>query len=167
MRRLPAGRRWVRGVRRGLVAGTAGTAAEMVATTVEDRLRGGPAVFDPGVMAGRLAHSWLHRRFSAEQKRLLGTAMRWAYGPGWGVLFGVGRPALRRRAPDLAWPLLGLALGGAVFGFELMALPLSRATPALNAWGRRQVLQDALNTAVYGLVVALAYHLLSNEEVQR
>lgn len=132
---LPADDQVLAVVLRCLGAGTAGTLAEAILTKVQDRVRGGLAVFDPGVMAGKLAETWLHRRPPAGWQRLLGTAMRCAYGPGWGMLFGLSRATLRGLNPGRAWPLHGLLLGGALIAFEMTALPLNACHAATRRLG--------------------------------
>lgn len=136
----------------GVAAGLAGTAAVSVLGAVETRIRGRAAVFDPAVMAGRLAaHAGLD--LGDRERRWAGRIMRWPYGAGWGGLLGVAAPAL-------PWPVAGIALGGAVLGFELAALPLAGATPGVRRWGRDEIASDAVNTLAYGLVAAGTLRLL-------
>ncbi len=148
---------------RGLAAGIAGTAAEVVATRIEDRLRGHRSILDPGLMAGRLSRTRLHRPLSPGGRPWIAAAMRWTYGPSWGLLLGVLLGDRRR----VRWPLWGLGLGSAILGFEVLSLPLSGATPPLRDWGLRPLVEDSLNTALYGVAAAGVWRLLAAKEETR
>ena len=141
----------IKRIARGAAAGLAGTAVLTLLAEGERRRRGGPAVFEPGRMAGRLAQRHLGVELSVRQRRCAGQLMRWPYGAAWGVvLSAVGGVVPRARA----WPVRGAALGGAVLAFELIALPLVGATPGLRQWGRDEIVSDGVNTLAYGLVAA-------------
>ncbi|MGH7912056.1 MAG: hypothetical protein ACREQM_15515 [Candidatus Dormibacteraceae bacterium] len=144
-----------------VAAGLAGTAAESLLTLAQTASRGRSSIYDPAEMAGRLAQRWLDLPLGAGQRRWIGRLMRWSYGPGWAVLFGViaGR---RRMGPT--WPAWGLCLGAAVLAFELAALPPIGATPALRDWGADEVGLDALNAVVFGLVVAATLRALRSRQ---
>jgi hypothetical protein len=142
---------------RGLVAGAVGTAVESALTAAEAARRGRPAVYDPSLLAGRLMGRRLDVQLGAGQQRLVGGIMRWAYGPGWGVLLELVAGRQLRR---WTWPLWGLALGGALLAFEVTALPAIGATPQLSRWERAELGLDALNAALFGLVVAAVLRAL-------
>jgi hypothetical protein len=139
----------------GAVAGAAGTAVEALLSAVQMKERGDPAVYDPGQLAGRLARRHLGVRLGRHRQRQLGRLMRWTYGPTWGVALALARRGRWGRA----WPLWGLGLGAAVFGFEVVALPGTGATPPLSSWGPEEVRLDAVNTLAFGLAVALVLRL--------
>jgi hypothetical protein len=82
--------------------------------------------------------------------------MRWPYGASWGIAFSL-LPASRR------WVAAGAGLGAAVWLFELLALPLSGATPPLRKWRLEEVGLDALNSCLYGVVTAAALKGLGSE----
>ncbi|PZR97531.1 MAG: hypothetical protein DLM67_07740 [Candidatus Nephthysia bennettiae] len=127
------------------MAGVAGTAALFLLTSAEQRIRGSRPIYDPGRMAGRLVGRVLEVKLRSKQRRLAGRLMRWPYGASWGATLAL--------LPELGpWPARGLGLGVAIWLFELAALPLSGATPPLRAWKREEILLDALNSCLYGVV---------------
>ena len=137
----------------GALAGLAGTATLTLLSAGEERRRGRAPVYDPGLMVGRLAARYLGVELTDRQRQAAGLLMRWPYGALWGLALGA--------APSLgSWVLWGTALGGAAFGFELIALPLVGATPRLRQWGRSEIAVDAVNTFTYGLVTSAALSLL-------
>jgi hypothetical protein len=141
----------------GAAAGLVGTVVEGVLATGQAARRGRPPVYDPSQIAGRLAQHHLDLRLDERQRRWAGHLMRWSYGPSWGVLLGVlaGRGRMR-----WTWPLWGLGLGGAVMAFEVIALPATGGTPPLASWNTDELCLDALNTSVYGLIVAAMLRVL-------
>lgn len=130
-------------IRAAALAGVAGTGVEALATFLQRRTVGASPL-EPAALAERLL-SEVGVHLSEGQARAAGTAMRWTYGPSWGVPAAV---AARR----LAWPLSGLLVGAALFGFELLMLPASGAAPPVRRWGGRFVALDAANSLLYGLV---------------
>ncbi|MGH7910934.1 MAG: hypothetical protein ACREQM_00385 [Candidatus Dormibacteraceae bacterium] len=151
-------------LRRGAVAGLAGTVVLSVLSAGETRWRGRAAVYEPATMVARLAQSRLHVKLPADQRRWAGVAMRWPYGAAWGTALG----ALAGRRLSRAWPLWGLALGVSVLGFELLALPRAGATPPLSEWRSDEIAIDALNTLVFGLTCALTLReIIQRTEVER
>ncbi len=134
-------------VLRGVLAGLAGTVVLSLLAGIETQLRGRAPVYEPDQMAGRLANRLLGRRLPRRQQVLVGNFMRWPYGASWGA--GLGLFARTGR-----WPQQGIGLGAAVWLFELIALPLSGATPPLRKWEPEEVALDALNTLIYGAVTA-------------
>ncbi len=127
---------------------------------VETRLRGSRAIYEPGVMAGRLSHRLLGVELNGRRRTAAGMLMRWPYGAAWGM----GLSALGRR-PSV--PLTAAALGFSVWVFELMALPLSGATPPLRRWSAEAVWTDLANTLAYGAVTALALARLERVKASR
>jgi hypothetical protein len=88
---------------------------------------------------------------------ILGNLMRWSYGPFIGLVYSatLGR-FIRRRWPEArSWPA-GLALGAAVYLFELLALPRSGATRRLAHWPAADRLLLAGHTAAFGLTAEAA-----------
>ncbi len=132
---------------RGALAGIAGTAALSLLTGVEARLRGRAAVYEPARMSGRLARRFLGIDLLPQERRLAGTLMRWPYGALWGVTLSLLQPRSR-------WLTSGLGLGAMIWLFELVALPLTRATPPLRKWDAKEVGLDGVNSCVYGAVTA-------------
>jgi hypothetical protein len=136
----------------GAIAGAAGSSAVAAAGALEERLRGRPSVTDPGLMAARLARRFLHAELD-RRERLAARSARWPYGALWGL-------AAAAAPPFRGWPLTGVALGAAVFTFELIALPLVGATPPPDRWRAGEIAANGLNTTLYGLVTAGVLRLL-------
>ncbi len=136
-------------VTRGLVAGAAGTLALALSDLLERAVIRGRPVYAPSALARRLFGTLAR---TPGRAAAIGTAMRWIYGPLIGVAYAatLGR-ALRRRWPaSRLWPA-GLALGGAVYLFELIFLPLVGATRRLARWPARDKLLLAGHTGLFGL----------------
>jgi hypothetical protein len=140
-------------LRAGAAAGIVGTAVLSLLSAEEERRRRRPAVYDPRLMAERLARRHLHVRIGRRNRDLAGLIMRWPYGAGWGS-------ALATVRPRIPWPLSGVLLGAAIFVFEITGLPALKATPALRRWPFDQVVTDGVNALVYGLVTAATLRML-------
>ncbi len=132
---------------RGALAGIAGTAALSLLTGAEARLRGRAPVYEPARMSGRLARRFLDVDLLPQERRLAGRLMRWPYGALWGVMLSLFQPRSR-------WLTSGLGMGAMIWLFELLALPLSGATPPLWKWDAEDVGLDGVNSCVYGAVTA-------------
>jgi hypothetical protein len=141
---------------RALASGAAGTLCEMGLTRLEQRSLGRPP-YDTAEMADRLARR-AGVELGGEAARAAGMAMRWSYGPAWGVPVTA---AVRR----LGWPRAGMAVGLSLFLFELVALPRTGATPPVRGWGGRFVAADLANALAYGEVAAMAASLLGRLSV--
>lgn len=142
---------------KGLLAGLTGTLVVQLLSSGDRR----HDVFDPTQMAGRLSNRYLGERLSPGQQRRYGGLMRWLYGSTLGVLFSEVQAVLR-----LPSPVAALGLGGTVLIFELLALPLSGATPPVRTWGWGQIGKDALQTMLFGASVASAVVLLDSTGVK-
>jgi short-subunit dehydrogenase len=145
-------------VTRGLFAGAAGTLALALSGLIERALRGRRPVYAPASLARRLFGTLAR---TPARATAIGTVMRWIYGPLIGVAYAatVGR-ALRRRWPaGRLWPA-GLALGGAVYLFELLFLPLVGATRGLRHWPAGDKLLLAGHTGLYGLATDTTFRSL-------
>jgi hypothetical protein len=133
----------------GVVAGAVGTAGLYVEERVERRLLGSTPVYAPARLAARLAARY--RVFLGERgSRRLGDVMRWVYGPALGAAHACldrdPRPGLKN----------ALRLAAAIYGFEVVVLPLVGATPPLRRWPRVQVGSLALHTLAFSACVMLA-----------
>lgn len=137
----------MRGAAKGVLAGLAGTAVVQL-LSLGDHSK---PVYQPDRLASRLAARYLHRALSPTQGRRVGALLRWTYGPGWGSAFGEVQERLR-----LPYGIAGVGLGGAVWLFELVALPLTGATPELKSWGTRQIARDGLQAMLFGVAAASA-----------
>lgn len=138
-------------VLRGLLAGAAGT---MVVHLLSSGDASRP-VYSPERLAGRLASRYLDRRLSKSRRHRYGLILRWLYGPSWGVTFG----ALQETA-DVPYPITGLILGISLWWFELVALPISRATPGLERWTPAEILADGVQAILFGVATSSTLALL-------
>jgi hypothetical protein len=149
VRPLAGGTAW--GLRLALLSGIAGTLCEAGLSRLERRSIGRPP-YDTTLMAERLA-ARAGIRLDGDAARTAGAAMRWSYGPAWGLPVMLAT----RRGP---WPLAGLLVGTCIFTFELLSLPRTGATPPVGRWGARFVAADLVNALMYGWVAAMAASLL-------
>jgi NAD(P)-dependent dehydrogenase (short-subunit alcohol dehydrogenase family) len=150
--RRPGGARGI--VTRGLVVGAVGTLAVMFAGWIERALLGRRPVYAPARLARRL---FADAARTPARAGVVGNLMRWSYGPLIGLAYSatLGR-FIRRRWPEArSWPA-GLALGAAVYLFELLALPRSGATRRLARWPAADRLLLAGHTAAFGLTAEAA-----------
>ena len=138
---------------RGAVAGIVGTAVLHLLGSKTDR----DTVYAPKRLALRLASRYAKQRLSSRQARRAGTALRWLYGPSWGVALGQTQDRLGE-----PYVVAGVQLALAIWAFELIALPLTGATPSLRDWGPRQILGDAVQALLFGVATASAYALLDS-----
>lgn len=81
--------------------------------------------------------------------------MRCAYAMSLGAAYGAARRGLPR-APVLA----GVALGAAIWAFEIVAMPSAGATPRLRAWSPGELVLLGVHTLGFGLASAIAYEQL-------
>ena len=141
----------INGAAKGTLAGIAGTAViQLVSLGKQD-----DTVYQPERLAGRLASRYLHRCLSPSERRTAGSVLRWLYGPGWGTAFGEVQEVVH-----VPYPIAGVALGAAVWVFELLALPLTAATPRLKSWGKGQIAMDGIQAILFGVATASALTLL-------
>lgn len=136
----------------------AATGLEALLTGTQSALRGKDAVYAPPNLVRRLARRHLGIRLPRRSARRVGQAMRWSYGPGWGVALGVAMGEGRR---GRSWPLWGLGLGLAVLAFEMILLPATGATPRVSSWRRDELRLEVLNTMAFGIAAAGILRLLS------
>ena len=128
---------------RAIAAGAVATGVEIALTYGERRLLG-PAPYEPSRMVQRWA-ALLGHSIGRRKAELLGTGMRLVYGPAWGIPAKI----VARRMP---WPMATLAVGSIVVGFELVALPLTRATPEIRSWPQRFVVANCLHSLAFAAV---------------
>jgi hypothetical protein len=145
---------------RGLLAGVAGTAA-MTAYQEALSSNGGskePSWDDapaPAQVARRILKGVFHEDVSAAKIPLLTNLMHWAYGTGWGGVYGLVQGTVR------ANPLLhGLLFGPSVWGMSYAQLvPMGLYEPPW-AYPAKTVAKDLSYHLVYGLGVAAAFDTL-------
>jgi putative membrane protein len=150
---------------KGAVAGLAGTAALTVVMRFGPRMLTGlgllPEEAQPheeptAKLAGKVAGGVLERPIGEDTKESAGQAIHWAYGAGWGALYGIVQSSLR--LPHL---LHGALFGGVVAGVASTLVPAMRLTPPPT---EQPPAMSALQVGwhlVYGWVTALTFRLLS------
>jgi hypothetical protein len=142
----------------GVAVGTLATLALSYFERLEWLMLGRLPLYAPSSLARYMAR----RSFGVELNRGaagdLGSAARWVYGPSLGAAFHRVVPRAHRRSLPA-----GVALAVAIYGFELVAMPLVGATPPLRKWPRGEALLLLLHTSAFGLATILAERLLSSE----
>jgi hypothetical protein len=136
---------------KGAVAGLAGTAVLQLLSAAQRQ----EPIYAPERIAGRLVERYLRRPLPGPERNTVGRFLRWTYGPSLGSAFGEAE-----QMTQLPYPLSGLCLGAAVWAFELVALPLTGATPPLRTWGLRTILGDGLQALLFGIATASAHTLM-------
>lgn len=152
---------------RGLVAGVAGTAAMTAAQLVAAKLRGQdggtpvPESWEDAPAPAQVAKKGAAAlgegdRIRTEHVPALTNAMHWAYGVGWGAVYGL---AARRARPT---PVAGAAaLGGGIWAAQYAELvPLGISPPPWELPPQELALDLSFH-AVYAGAVAAAYAALT------
>jgi hypothetical protein len=138
---------------RGVAAGAAGTAAMTAAQAAYYKATGGDPSSTPAEVAKRLIGGVLQRPLPEDRDGLLNNAMHWAYGTGWGALFGL--TAAGRRAGR------GVLFGATVWGASLVELPALQLAPPVWEYDAKTIASDVGFHLVYGVATATAYRALS------
>jgi hypothetical protein len=116
---------------RGVLAGSAGTAALTLAYATERRLRPnvqGPLDYDDSLVPGQIVAGIMHLpHVTAREENELGLALRWGYGSAFGLWHGF----LRRRVGE---PLASAAFGATLMTATLTLFPLLGRTPPPWRW---------------------------------
>lgn len=136
---------------RGVLAGSAGTAALTLAYAVERRLRPGvrgPLDYDDSLVPGQIVAGIMHLpHVTAREENDLGLALRWSYGSVFGLWHG-----LLRRKLDPPWA--SAAFGATLMTATLTLFPLLGRTPPPWRW-HPSVIATACGThAAYVAAVA-------------
>ena len=133
------------------MAGTAGTAALTLSYAAERRLRprhDGPLDYDDSLVPGQILASIMRlQHVTAREARQLGSALRWGYGPAFGLAHGL----LRRRISE---PGASAVFATTLIGATLSLFPLLGNTPPPWRWPA-DVIATCLGThAAYVFTVA-------------
>lgn len=95
-------------LRVGLVAGIAGTAVEACTARLGRRVIGSDSlVYDPARLAARLTRHLAGHTLTDRQAAVMGTAMRWSYGPSWGIAAAAVTRSPSTRPCRSTWPRAG------------------------------------------------------------
>jgi hypothetical protein len=140
-------------VGKGLAAGLIGTAAMTVSSTVEARIRGRAASSAPADATAKVLG--IAEFESPAAKNRFSNLSHWGYGTSWGVVRALLSSAgLPPRAATVAHT-------GAVYGNELVMLPVLDVAPPAFLWPRKEVAIDAWHHLVYGVATGVAYDALT------
>ena len=135
---------------RSVLAGTAGTAALTLTYCAERRLRPlheGPLDYDDSLVPGQIVASIMRLpELTAREYQNLGTALRWGYGP----VFGVTNGLLQRR---IGGPAAGFVFGAALVGATLTLFPLLGDTPPPWHWPADVIATCLATHAAYAITV--------------
>jgi hypothetical protein len=154
---------------RGVASGLAGTAALTAVQTAVAIRRGsslGEAVAPeppeswedapaPGQVGERFLRALFRRPPSTENANVVTNVVHWAYGAGWGGLYGIVQGSV-----DAGTAAAGTAFSGVVVGSAYTVLPAMRIYDKPWEYSPSTLAQDAGYHLVYGLTVAGAYRLL-------
>jgi hypothetical protein len=152
-------------VLQGLAAGALGNAVYTAFQSLVARLQAGgepqpPAPRDwaeapePAQVGQRVIEGVFQRDVPIERAGLLTNAMHWAYGTGWGALYGLLEESIEQ-------PLVsGVALSTAVVGADYTMLPAMGLYRPPWRYPARTLAKDYGIHLVYGLSVAGAYTAL-------
>jgi len=130
----------------GVRSGLAGVVALEAFEALERRALGAPPVYASEQIAGRFARR-LGWRAGPRARRRLGRLLRVGYGAALGVLRAAVAPRGRLAG--------ALGFAAAIYGFELIVLPASGATPPLATWRRGQPAWLAAHTLAFAVGATL------------
>jgi hypothetical protein len=155
----------------GLVAGAVGTAAMDLVQFARYKLGGGeerllawelsaglkdweqaPA---PAHIGKRIVEGVFERQLPPERAALTSNLTHWAYGIGWGGLFGLVESSLRS-----ARVRHGLVLGATVWTSSYVVLPLARLYRPIWEYDAKVLAKDLGDHLVYGVTTAATDRLL-------
>lgn len=159
----------LRALRRGLIAGAAGTAAmtayemarsvrrgstirEAAAPEPPDRWSEAPA---PGQVGYRLIHGMFERDVSTRRAPALTNAVHWLYGVGWGGLFGL----VKASSSATALPA-GVVFGSVVFASGYAVLTAMQIYDPPWEYDAEALAVDWSYHLVYGVATAAAFAAL-------
>jgi len=158
-------------VLRGGLAGAAGIVAMDLVGYVRYRRGGGTdgplrwefgepedweKVSTPGQVGKRLLEGFTQRPLSAKWAPLTTNVVHWAYGVGWGSLYGLVAGSL-----DEAPPWSGVPLGGAVWISSYLVLPLGHLYKPIWEYELPTLAADLGTHLAYGVATAGAFRALS------
>ena len=157
---------------RGMVAGAVGTAAMDAVLYRRHRRGGGDSGFfawefsaglrrwedapAPAQVGKRLTEAFLQRELPPERARLMNNVTHWAYGIGWGAVYGivagtVGPYRVHR----------GLPFGAAVWSSGYVVLPLAGLYKPIWQYDAETLLKDLSAHLAYGTATSSTFALLS------
>jgi len=160
---------------RGLVAGAIGTAAMDMVWFRRYRRGGGTQTFlkwefstglsswdeapAPALVGKRLVEGFTGRTLTPQRAALMNNFMHWAYGLGWGTVYGVLAGSWAR--PAVA---LGLPFGTAVWATDYVVLPIARVYKPIWHYDPKTLWKDLSAHLAYGTGTAATFALLSRTD---
>jgi hypothetical protein len=157
---------------RGLVAGAVGTAAMDMVWYMRYRRGGGKERFldwelstgltswdnapAPALVGKRLLEGFSGKTLPPERAAFVNNVMHWAYGIGWGTVYGVLAGSLAR--PFVA---LGVPFGAAVWATDYVVLPKAGVYKPIWEYDRKTLWKDLSAHLAYGTGTAAAFALLT------
>jgi hypothetical protein len=139
-------------LRRGLLAGLAGTAAMTTAQAAYYKVTGSESSSVPAEVGKRIIRGVLQREVRDGQTDALNNAMHWLYGTSWGVLYGL---AARR-------PSAGVVFGLVVWGASLVELPAMKLAPPIWEMPPSSIAPDLGFHLLYGTTAAAVHRALTD-----
>jgi hypothetical protein len=112
----------------------------------------------PAQVGKRLYEGFFQRELPARYAALTSNIMHWAYGTGWGELYGLIGGSVRR-----PHPLAGLPFASFVFGTDYVILPLAGLYQPIWTYDLSTLWKDLSAHLVYGLTTAVTFRLLARE----
>ena len=141
-------------IAKGLLAGAAGTAVMTASQLAYYKANEVEPSDTPAQVGKRVIEGLLQRGPVTEQQMAtLNNAMHWAYGTGWGALYGMGKPRGGARS--------GLLFGLAVWSASLVHLPAMKLSPPIWELEPASMVPDVGFHLVYGAAVGVAYGVVS------
>ncbi len=141
----------LRALRRGLLAGAAGTAVMTAAQTAYYKVIDSEPSSTPAEVGKRVIRGVLQREIGDEHTAALNNGMHWLYGTSWGALYGL---AARR-------PSRGIVFALVVWGASLVELPAMQLAPPIWEMEPASIAPDLGFHLLYGLAVAQTHRVLS------
>lgn len=142
----------LRAATRGVIAGAIGTAVMTAGQTAYYKVMDVEGSTTPAEVAKRVIRGVLQRDVDEDATPQLNTAMHWAYGTGWGTLYGL---AVRR-------PTTGVVFALTVWGASLVELPAMKLAPPIWQTPPASIAPDLGFHVLYGVAVATAHRALSS-----
>jgi uncharacterized membrane protein YagU involved in acid resistance len=151
----------LRAVGQGLLAGLIGNALftgyQMLTGQVEqpeEKPKDWSETTTPAQVGQRVGEGVFDQHVALDKAGMLTHVVHWAYGTGWGAVYGMLQESIRR-------PLVsGVALTTSVVATDYTLLPAMGLYKPPWRYSAKELAQDYLNHLVYGLAVAGAYTAL-------
>jgi len=161
-------------ITRGLIAGAVGTAAMDMVWFIRYRRGGGKEKFldwelssgltswdnapAPALIGKRLIEGFTGKALPPERAAFTNNLMHWAYGTGWGTVYGILAGSLVR--PFVA---LGVPFGAAVWASDYIVLPKAGVYKPIWEYDARTLWKDLSAHLAYGTGTAATFAFLTRD----